>query len=107
MSVFDGTILNEEILKRNHFLNIGPNEWKSGWLTSIINRYRQESCVVSIRVDIDQNVFNVYIVVSTPYTQYLKRMRIEDSVEFHTLLHRLEKIEFEYLTREFQIVTAC
>ena len=107
MSIFDGTILNEEILKRNQFLNTGPNEWKSGWLTSIINRYRRESCVVSIRVDIDQNIFNVYIVVSTPYTQYLKRMRIEDSVEFHTLLHRLEKIEFEYLVREFQIVTVC
>ena len=107
MSIFDGTISNEEILKRNHFLNIGSNEWKSGWLTSIINKYSRESCVVSIRVDIDQNIFNACIVVSTPYTQYLKRMRIEDSVEFHTLLHRLEKIEFEYLTREFQIVTAC
>ena len=107
MSVFDGTILNEEILKRNQFQNTGPNEWKSGWLTSIINKYRRESCVVSIRVDIDQNVFNVYIAVSTPYTRYLKRMRIEDSIEFHTLLHRLEKIEFEYLVNEFQTVTAC
>ena len=107
MSIFDETILNEEILKRNHFLNIGPNEWKSGWLTSIINRYRRESCVVSIRINTDQNIFNVYITVSTPYTQYLKRMRIEDSIEFHTLLHRLEKIEFEYLAREFQIVTVC
>ena len=107
MSIFDGTILNEEILKRNHFLNIGSNEWKSGWLTSIINKYSRESCVVSIRVDIDQNVFNTYIVVSTPYTQYLKRSKIEDSVEFHTLLHRLEKIEFEYLAKEFQVVTVC
>ena len=107
MSVFDGTILNEEILKRNQFLNTGPNEWRSGWLTSIRNGYRRESCMVSIRVDIDQNVFNAYISISTPYTQYLKLMKIEDSVEFHTLLHRLEIIEFEYLAREFQIVTVC
>ena len=108
MSIFDGTILNEEILKVNGFAQIGINKWGTSWLTFIKAAYLiPESCTVSIRIDIDQNVFNVNIVVSATYIQYTKQVQIKDSIEFYTLLHQLEDIEYEYLIDEFQMVTVC
>lgn len=108
MSIFDGTILNEEILERNQFINIGNNKWSTGWLTSIKAPYLgPESCTVSIKIDIDQNIFNTNIVISAEYTQYMKQMEIKDSIEFYTLLRQLEDIEYEYLIDEFQMVTVC
>lgn len=108
MSIFDGTILNEEILKTNGFVQIGINKWGTSWLTHIKAPYLvPESCTVSIRIDIDQNVFNVNIVVSAAYIQYTKQVQIKDSIEFYGLLYRLEDIEYEYLINEFQMATVC
>lgn len=108
MSIFDGTILNEEILERNQFVNTGNNKWSTGWLTSIKAPFLiSESCTVSLKIDIDQNIFNINIVVSAAYTQYIKQVQIKDSIEFYTLLRQLEDIEYEYLIDEFQMVTVC
>lgn len=108
MSIFDETILNEEILKHNYFVNIGINKWGTSWLTYIKAPFLiSESCTVSIKIDIDQNIFNVNIVVSAAYIQYTKQVEIKDSIEFYTLLHRLEDIEYTYLIDEFQMVTVC
>lgn len=108
MSIFDGTILNEEILERNHFVNIGINKWGTSWLTYIKAPFLiSESCTVSIRIDIDQNIFKVNVVVSAAYTQYMKQVEIKDSIEFYTLLHQLEDIEYTYLIDEFQMITIC
>lgn len=108
MSIFDGTILNEEILEHNHFMNIGINKWGTSWLTYIKAPFLiSESCTVSIRIDINQNIFNVNIVVSAAHVQYMKQVEIKDSIEFYTLLHQLEDIEYTYLIDEFQMITIC
>ena len=107
MSVFDETTLNEEILKSNQFVNNGPNEWSNCWWTNLKDKDLRLVCAVSMRIDTNQNAFNVNIVVSAPYVQYMKRMRIEDSIEFYTLLYQLKDIEYNYLINEFQIVTVC
>lgn len=107
MSIFDETTLNEEILKSNQFVNNGLNEWRNCWWTNLKDKDLRLVCAVSMRIDTSQNAFNVNIVVSTPYVQYMKRMRIEDSIEFYTLLYQLKDIEYNYLTNEFQIVTVC
>lgn len=108
MSIFDETRLNEEILESNRFVNIGINKWRAGWMTFIKAMFlRWETCTVSIRIDIDQNIFDVNIIISTAYVQYTKQVKIKDSIEFYTLLHQLEDIEYEYLVNEFQMVTVC
>lgn len=108
MSIFDGTILNEEILKHNQFANIGINKWGTHWLTNIkASTIIADLCTVTIMINIDQNIFNVNIVVSAVYVQYKKQVEIKDSIEFYTLLHQLKDIEYTYLINEFQIVTVC
>ena len=107
MSIFDGTILNEEILKRNQFENIDINKWMTSWSTNIkFNYVRSESCTVSIIIDrdIDPSIFDVGIVISTGYKYYTKLVEIKDSIEFYTLLSQLKDIKYEYLVNEFRLV---
>lgn len=108
MSIFDGTTLNEEILKHNQFVNIGNNKWMTRWFANIKFKYRRpESCVVSIIIDryIYLSIFKVSIAISTKYGLYAKRMEIKDSIEFYTLLNQLKDIKYEYLTSEFLFTT--
>ena len=108
MSIFDETILNEEILKRNQFENIDINKWMTCWTDSIkFNYVRSESCTVYIIIDrdIDPSIFDVDIVISTESRYYIKQVKVKDSIEFYTLLSQLKDIKYEYLVNEFQLVT--
>lgn len=107
MSIFDGTVLNREILENNQFEKIDINKWMTSWSANIkFNDVKSESCTVSIIIDRDRDpsIFDVGIVISTGYRYYTKLVEIKDSIEFYTLLSQLKDIKYEYLVNEFRLV---